>query len=211
LAKTVWRFRPLSTDAEGHVSVPKLSDFVREQAPLAYQVSKGAAILSFLPYGRHDRYLDFSRFPIEGIHDSEKPQGLQAYLFSDRGIYRPGDEIRIGLIVKSQDWKQKLGGVPLELSVDDARGVTVRREKIRLSDAGFEEIRHQTLEASATGTWNVNVHIVKDGQAEQSARFSSGAGPGVPAGPAEDLGAAEQRVAGRVGVSRWAQGEGASS
>lgn len=152
------------TDAEGHVSFPKLSDFVREQAPLAYQVSKGGD-LSFLPYGRHDRYLDFSRFPIEGIHDSEKPQGLQAYLFSDRGIYRPGDEIRIGLIVKSQDWKQKLGGVPLELSVDDARGVTVRREKIRLSDAGFEEIRHQTLDASATGTWNVNVHIVKDGQA----------------------------------------------
>lgn len=153
-----------TTDAEGHVSFPKLSDFVREQAPLAYQVSKGGD-LSFLPYGRHDRYLDFSRFPIEGIHDSEKPQGLQAYLFSDRGIYRPGDEIRVGLIVKSQDWKQKLGGVPVELSIDDARGVTVRREKLRLSDAGFEEIRHQTQEASPTGTWNVNVHIVKDGQA----------------------------------------------
>ena len=152
-----------TSDAEGHVSFPKLSDFVREQAPLAYQVSKGGD-LSFLPYGRHDRYLDFSRFPIDGIHDSEKPQGLQAYLFSDRGIYRPGDEIRVGLIVKSQDWKQKLGGVPLELSIDDARGVTVRREKFKLTDAGFEEIRHQTLEASATGTWNVNVHIVKDGQ-----------------------------------------------
>ncbi|MBL8633022.1 MAG: alpha-2-macroglobulin [Myxococcales bacterium] len=152
-----------TTDAEGHASFPKLSDFVRERAPLAYQVSKGAD-LSFLPYGRHDRYLDFSRFPIDGIHDAEKPQGLQAFLFSDRGIYRPGDEIRVGLIVKSQDWKQKLSGVPLELSIDDARGVTVRKEKIRLSDAGFEEIRHQTLEASATGTWNVNVHIVKDGQ-----------------------------------------------
>jgi len=152
-----------TTDVEGHVSLPKLSDFTREQAPLAYQVSKGSD-LSFLPYGRHDRYLDFSRFPIEGIHDKEKPQGLQAYLFSDRGIYRPGDEIRVGLIVKSQDWKQKLGGVPLELSIDDARGVTVRREKLRLSDGGFEEIRHQTQEASPTGTWNVNVHIVKDGQ-----------------------------------------------
>ncbi len=152
-----------TSDAEGHVSFPKLSDFVREQAPLAYQVTKGGD-LSFLPYGRHDRYLDFSRFPIEGIHDNEKPQGLQAYLFSDRGIYRPGDEIRVGLVVKSQDWKQKLGGVPLELSIDDARGVTVRREKFKLTDAGFEEIRHQTLEASATGTWNVNVHIVKDGQ-----------------------------------------------
>ena len=42
--------------------------------------------------------------------------------------------------------------------------MTVRREKFKLTDAGFGEIRRQTLEASATGTWNVNVHIVKDGQ-----------------------------------------------
>lgn len=163
LGKNGIAIRSDNTDTDGHVAFPGLRDFAREQAPLAYQVSKGQD-LSFLPYGRHDRYLDFSRFPIEGVRDSEKPQGLQAYLFSDRGIYRPGEDIQAGLIVKSQDWKQSLAGVPLELSVEDARGVTVRREKFKLSEAGFEEIRHRTMETSATGTWNINVHIVKDGK-----------------------------------------------
>lgn len=163
LGKNGIAIRSETTDGDGHASLPKLSDFSREQAPLAYQVSKGGD-LSFLPYGRHDRYLDVSRFPVDGIRDSEKPQGLQAFLFSDRGIYRPGDEIRVGLIVKGQDWKQKLEGVPLEMSVEDARGVTVRKEKFKLTEAGFEEIRHTTQESSATGTWNINVHIIEDGQ-----------------------------------------------
>ena len=154
-----------STGADGHVTLPKLTDFVREKAPLLYLVRK-ASDTSFLPWLRQDRYLNFSRFAIDGVTNSEQPQGLTAYLFSDRGIYRPGDEIRVGLVVKSRDWKQKLLGVPLEVTVDDARGVTVRREKIRLSESGFEEIRYTTAEASPTGTWNVNVHVVKDDRAD---------------------------------------------
>lgn len=152
-----------STDANGHTYLPKLSNFQREKAPLLYLVKKGSD-LSFLPYDRNDRYLNLSRFPIEGVHDSDKPQGLSAYMFSDRGIYRPGDEIRVGLIVKPRDWKQSLSGVPLEATVEDARGLVVKKEKIKLSDAGFEEIRHLTQDGSPTGTWNVNVYVVKDGR-----------------------------------------------
>ena len=150
-----------STDADGHAAFPKLTGYTRDQAPLMYLARKGSD-LSFLPFGRSDRYLDFSRFPIDGVTNSEQPQGLTAYMFSDRGIYRPGDEIRVGLIVKSRDWKSRLAGVPLEITVDDARGMTVKREKIKLTAAGFEEIRYTTSDSSPTGTWNINVHVVKD-------------------------------------------------
>ncbi len=150
------------TAADGHVHLPKLSGFHREKSVLYYLVRRGSD-LSFLPYDRSDRYLNLSRFPIEGVHDESKPQGLSAYMFSDRGIYRPGDEIRVGLIVKPRDWKQSLAGVPLEVTVEDARGLVVKKDKIRLSESGFEEIRHSTQDASPTGTWNVNVYVVKDG------------------------------------------------
>ncbi len=153
-----------NTDGEGHAGFPKLTGYTREQTPLMYLVRKGSD-LSFLPFGKSDRYLDFSRFPIDGVTNSEQPQGLLAYMFSDRGIYRPGDEIRVGLIVKSRDWKSRLAGVPLEITVDDARGMTVKREKIKLTESGFEEIRYTTAEASPTGTWNINVHVVKDDRA----------------------------------------------
>ena len=39
-----------------------------------------------------------------GIRSALQPGRLSAYLFSDRGIYRPGEEIRAGLVVKAQDW-----------------------------------------------------------------------------------------------------------
>jgi hypothetical protein len=46
----------------------------------------------------------------------EAEESLQAYLFSDRGIYRPGDQIHIGLLVKRADWKAIPDGLPLELT-----------------------------------------------------------------------------------------------
>ncbi len=151
-----------TTDGDGHTKFPKLSTYTREKSPLMYLVRKGSD-LSFLPYDRHDRYLNLSRFPVEGVRDEDKPGGLSAYMFSDRGIYRPGDEIRVGLIVKQRDWKQSLAGVPLEVTVEDARAMIVKHEKLRLSESGFEEIKHTTQEASPTGTWNINVYVVKDG------------------------------------------------
>jgi hypothetical protein len=152
-----------TTDAEGHVRFPNLKDFKREQQPVLYVVRK-AGDLSFLPMNRYDRDLDFSRFDIGGVSNTVQADKLSAFLFSDRGIYRPGDEIRIGMIVKAADWTKKLAGIPLEAIITDARGLTVKREKLRLSASGFEEIRHTTLETSPTGEYTVNLHVVKDNE-----------------------------------------------
>ena len=92
-----------------------------------------------------DRSLDFSRFDVGGVANARNAGQLGAYLFSDRGIYRPGDEIHVGMIVKAADWGKdgtaSLAGLPLETEVTDARGLVVRREKIKLAAGGFEEVR----------------------------------------------------------------------
>ena len=54
------------TDITGHAAIPTLEDFVREQRPVAYVVTKGQDV-SFLPFGRDDRLLNFSRFDTGGI------------------------------------------------------------------------------------------------------------------------------------------------
>ena len=56
-----------------------------------------------MPFAREDRVLNFSRFDIEGV-ENVAPEGLDAFVFTERGVYRPGDEIHIGLIVKQRDW-----------------------------------------------------------------------------------------------------------
>ena len=153
-----------TTDSEGHAQIGALNDYRRERQPVAWVVTKERDT-SFLPMQRSDRWLDTSRFDVGGVSDtSASPQSLQAYVFSDRGLYRPGDEMRFGILVRSRDWKQPLQGVPLQAVLLDARGLTVRKENLKLSASGFEELRHTTPEVAPTGTYTLNIHVVKDGR-----------------------------------------------
>lgn len=147
------------TDAAGRVHFDKLDGLVRERAPLLLLARK-AGDMSFMPLNRDDRTLDVSRFDVGGVQSARTADQLNAYLFSDRGIYRPGETLRIGMIVKAADWAQSLAGVPLEAEVLDARGLTVKRERIALVAGGFAELAHTTLESSPTGNYTVNLHIV---------------------------------------------------
>ncbi len=149
------------TGAEGRASVPNLSGMSQDKLPVAVVVSKGDD-LSFMAYNRRDRGLNFSGFPVSGTHFSQT--GMKAFLFSDRGIYRPGDLIHFGLIIKPQDWQKDLEGVPLELDIIDSRGVRIKKETIKLSANGFQEYEFPTRETSPTGRYHAHLYISNDGK-----------------------------------------------
>lgn len=151
------------TDASGRARLPDLSGFTRERRPAAYLVRKGDDV-SFLPYERQDRRLDLTRFDVGGVSTEGRERELGAYLFSDRGLYRPGEEFHVGLIVRPNVWGQDLSGIPLELSVLDPRGVEVRKHKLALGTAGFESLDYRTQENGLTGSYQVLAYIVKDGK-----------------------------------------------
>ena len=156
------------TDDSGHATFPKLNDFRDEREPVLFLVSKDGDS-SFLPYNRSNhsgRTLNYSRFDVGGAVNAVEVRQLSAYLFSDRGIYRPGEEIRVGMIVRANDWTQPVAGLPLELEVIDARGLTVRRDKITLPESGFGELRHPTLDTAPAGTYTINLSLVKKGRAD---------------------------------------------
>ena len=154
-----------NTPADGHVHFDTLAAFTREKAPAMYVVRKGDDE-SFLPIGENDRNLDFSRFDIGGERNAKNANKLSAYLFSDRGIYRPGDTFHVGLIVRAASWASPLSGIPLQADITDARGIVVESRKLRLSTSGFEELSYTTQESAPTGGWNVNLYIVKDGKTD---------------------------------------------
>jgi uncharacterized protein YfaS (alpha-2-macroglobulin family) len=150
-----------ATDALGRAHFLKIDGMTRERAPLLVQVRKSGD-LSFLPLNRGDRSLDMSRFDIGGIRSARSANQLTAFLFSDRGIYRPGDTIHIGMITKTANWAKNLAGIPLEAEVLDARGLTVSRRRFKLPASGFAELSHATADTAPTGTYTVNLYIVKD-------------------------------------------------
>ncbi len=150
------------TDVTGRAQMPDLKGYDHEREPVLYVVRQGGDT-SFLPVSSRDRMLNFSRFDVGGVSNAADSGKLSAYLFSDRGIYRPGDEVRIGMIVKSADWGSHLAGVPLEAEVTDPRGLVLKREKLKLSSSGFEELKFSTQDTAPTGDYNVQLYIVKDG------------------------------------------------
>ncbi|WP_425490421.1 alpha-2-macroglobulin family protein [Dyella mobilis] len=153
------------TGADGMVHFPTFNGLDREKKPTLYVVKK-ADDLSFLPIGGSDRQLDFSRFDIGGEASAVNPGTLSGYLFSDRGIYRPGDEIHIGLIVRAATWVRDVAGIPLQAEIVDPRGVAVKQIPLKMDDSGFGELSYTPAETAPTGTWTVNLYIVRDGKAD---------------------------------------------
>jgi uncharacterized protein YfaS (alpha-2-macroglobulin family) len=149
-----------TTDATGHVHFPDSSSYKNEREPALYLAKRGGDS-AFLPIKGHVDALDLSRFDVGGVSNRAERAALSAFLFSDRGIYRPGDEIRAAAIVKTQDWRRLPEGLPLRIEITDPRGIAIKREQIHLDKGGFEEIRYQTRETAAVGNYTINVYLVK--------------------------------------------------
>ncbi|WP_316353183.1 alpha-2-macroglobulin family protein [Candidatus Trichorickettsia mobilis] len=148
------------TNGAGHLLLPSLSGFNKEKAPVAY-IMKYGNDLSFMPYGRIDREVNYSKFEVSGILTS--PEGLKAYLFSDRGIYRPGEQGNIGIIIKQANLQNSFAGLPLELEVTNPRGQIIDNQKIKLNQEGFVDYVFKTRDSSPTGNYNIFLYITKDG------------------------------------------------
>ncbi len=149
------------TDGQGRASLPPTDGFEKEKSPTAYIVRKDGD-LSFLPFNHYTRRLNYSRFDISGEYTEGDDSKLKAFLFSERGLYRPGDDIHVGMIVKAEDWSQPLSGVPVEAVIQDARGVQVLSQRMELTKEGFSEIKHQTEESSPTGNYSFSLYILDD-------------------------------------------------
>src|SRR6266568_3638395 len=148
------------TAADGHCTFPSVEKSEREKLPVAF-VARNGDDVAFMPYGREDRVLNFSRFEIDGA-ENIGPEGLDAFVFTERGVYRPGDEIHIGVVVKQRNWRGNLKGLPIETEVVDARDLKVQTKKLTLSESGFVELSYLTANESPTGVYTINVYLIKD-------------------------------------------------
>ena len=149
-----------ATDADGHARFDSVGKDEHERQPVAFVARLGDDV-AFLPYDRGDRRLDFSRFDTGG-DEARSGAELNAFLFTERGMYRPGDTIHIGYIVKRRDWAAPPAGLPLEMEVVDARDKAVLVKRIAIPADGFGEFEYATMPASPTGFYTINLYLVRD-------------------------------------------------
>ncbi|HLQ76593.1 MAG TPA: alpha-2-macroglobulin [Terriglobia bacterium] len=151
-----------ATDAGGRAQFPKFPDTLkREKSPLFLVVQKDDDF-SFLAFRTNGRQLDMSRFDTGGVENAESTEQLSSYIFSDRGIYRPGETTHLGLVTRTADWKSSLTGLPIDVEITDSRGTIVNRSSMKLSPLGFDEIAYTTQPAAPTGAYEVSAYLVRD-------------------------------------------------
>jgi hypothetical protein len=128
-----------TADGAGRAKLAKFPDLKREKSPLMIVAQKDGD-LSFMPLRTSGRGLDLSRFDTGGVENAKSESQLSSYLFTDRGIYRPGETTHLALITRTADWKASLAGLPLEVEISDSRGNVVSRNPIKLSASAFDEV-----------------------------------------------------------------------
>ncbi len=150
------------TDASGHAYFSNLDSFIEEREPTVYLARLNNDV-SFIPYKNTDRELNFSRFDVGGIvSNNEEQSTLSAYIFSDRGIYRPGDKVNLGVIVKKAYAAAQAAGLPVQLTISNPRGNIVLNQSLTLDASGYFASSFDTSNTSPTGQYSVFLNIVKD-------------------------------------------------
>lgn len=152
------------TDEQGQAQLGVTQGLQGAQQPMVYLVrynSKGQTDSTFIPYDRYSRQLDFSRFAVDGEYQSAQPDQLKAFLFSDRGIYRPGEQVNLASIIRRSDLDPvKATNLALQLTINGPRGNTVQQKKFSLTPRGLQTFTLNTEQYSDTGQYWAAIQLL---------------------------------------------------
>lgn len=147
------------TTADGHWHADAVEHLKREKTPVAIIARLGNDV-SFIPFNRPDRLVDFSRFDTGGVQASQN-EALDAFLFTERGVYRPGDTVHVSGVVRRRDWGGELDGLPVKMLFFDAKGNQTGSEEVALPADGFFDMELPTDEADPTGTFQARLYLMQ--------------------------------------------------
>jgi len=113
-------------------------------------VVKNGGDMSLLPM--RELALDLNDFAILGAPYAAQP----VHVYSNRTLYRPGEEITINALLRNQDGKP-LAPQSLELSLIDPEGKAVQTSVLKEITQGFYQTRIATNSNAKTGVWKVEM------------------------------------------------------
>jgi alpha-2-macroglobulin len=103
----------------------------------------------------NESLLGSSGFEVGGVTGSTAP--TRAFIYTDRGVYRPGDEIHLAAVVRNQD-----GGFPddhpIMLKIRNPKNQVVHSELDRQGLAGHYAFSFATDDDDPTGRWIADLY-----------------------------------------------------
>ncbi|WP_018633248.1 MG2 domain-containing protein [Neomegalonema perideroedes] len=105
--------------------------------------------------------LDLTRAPLDlsdrGVAGRVAPGALDAYLTTERGVYRPGESVEI-LALLRDDHAAAVDDFPLTIVYRRPDGVEARRETLTLAEAGGATTRLNLPPNAAIGYWSAEAY-----------------------------------------------------
>lgn len=92
---------------------------------------------------------NLSKFDVDGRADED---GIRLFLYSERGVYRPGDSIYLGCVLRGGDGRP-VEKLPVRLSLRDPQGRTVASTVLKSAPDGHFAWRTATRGEDPTGRW----------------------------------------------------------
>ncbi len=147
------------SDANGHV---------RFDAGLARGQGGNAPGLVTATLAEDYGFLDLKQTAFDlsdrGVKGRVAPVGLDAYLYTERGVYRSGETVYLTSLLRDAKGAA-VTGLPLTLVVKRPDGVEYRRRQVEDQGAGGRAHSIPLISGAATGTWRVQAYADPKGPA----------------------------------------------
>ena len=98
-----------------------------------------------------------------GDSGRDAPQGYDGFIFSNRGIFKPGSKVPYNLLVRDS-LGRAVKGIKLTLKLLDSRGVEVESKTIQTDNFGYAGGEFKTSKEGETGRYTIVASIGKENQ-----------------------------------------------
>ncbi|HEY0433676.1 MAG TPA: MG2 domain-containing protein, partial [Chitinophagaceae bacterium] len=123
----------------------------------AMLIAKTADDFNYLPFGSTS--VNTSRFDVGGKRNNST--GLDAFIYPERDIYRPGEKINFSVIIRDASWKTP-GDIPVKLKFLLPNGKELKSFRKSLNEQGSLDGNIPLDIAAITGSYTLEVYTSND-------------------------------------------------
>jgi uncharacterized protein YfaS (alpha-2-macroglobulin family) len=120
-------------------------------------IAKTADDFNYLPF--NTTRINTSRFEVGGRRNN--PSGLDAFIYPERDIYRPGERVNFAVIVRDRQWKSP-GELPVLLKFLLPNGKELKSFRKTLNAQGSIDGNVDIAESAITGSYSLEVYTSND-------------------------------------------------
>jgi uncharacterized protein YfaS (alpha-2-macroglobulin family) len=133
-----------TSDGNGHVHLP-----IMEEKPYYVEVHHNNQ-RSIVPLDQ--MRWNLSTYEVAG--EDAAQSGIRSYVYTSRGVYRPGDTLHVAMLFRNKD-NTLPSNHPVNLTLRDPRNKVVHSTVLKNGVDGFYSFQWATDPKAPTGTWNV--------------------------------------------------------